>query len=65
MAEDLSETIADAAQNPRKAVVDGVDIEQHPLPDLIKAAQYDAAKKAAKRSSLGLRFTRLTPPGAV
>lgn len=61
---DLSETIEAVAADPLKAASDGQSAEQHPLPDLIEADRYLAAKAAAAAKGSGLRFTKLVPPGA-
>jgi hypothetical protein len=63
----LENIAKDAAQNPKRAVVDGVDVESHPLPDLISAEKHEATKNAMKsttRPGLGIRFMRVNPPGA-
>jgi hypothetical protein len=61
---DLEQALRENAAGPAKAIVDGVNVEQHPLPDQIEADRYLASKKAAKAAGLGLRITRLVPPGA-
>lgn len=63
--EDLTETIEEAAAGPKKAAVDGTDVEAQPIPDLIKADQYLKAKQAALKANFGLRLGRLIPPGSV
>ena len=66
MPDDLSETIADSAQNPRSATVDGVTAEQQPLPDQVKADQYLAGKEAVhKTPTASFVRVRMAPPGAV
>jgi len=62
------ETIEDAidqnARGPKRVQVANQSVEQQSVDDQIKADQYLAAKKAAKKSHLGLRFTKIIPPGA-
>jgi hypothetical protein len=60
----LEQEIRDNAAGPAKANVDGVNVEQHPLPDQIEVDRYLASKKAAAKPGMGLRITRLVPPGA-
>jgi hypothetical protein len=40
-------------------------MEQHGLTDQIAADRYLASKKAAKSKGLGLRVSKLVPPGAM
>jgi hypothetical protein len=62
------ETIADAigqnARGPKRVQVGNQSVEQQSIDDQIKADQYLAAKKAAAKPHLGLRFTKIIPPGA-
>jgi len=64
MAEDLDKTIQQNAQGPARAGVDGVNMEQHKLPDQIAADKYLQSKKAARSKGLGVRLVKLSPPGA-
>ncbi|MCC7408602.1 MAG: hypothetical protein IT442_11060 [Phycisphaeraceae bacterium] len=64
MAENLDQTIRDGAAQPRRAKADGVEVEQHPLPDQIAADRYLQSKKAARTKGLGVPFKKLSPPGA-
>lgn len=64
MADDLEQAIRDNADGPAKASGDAGSVEQHKLPDQIAADRYLASKQAAKSKRLGLRFTRIVPPGA-
>ena len=61
---DLDQAIAENAAGPAKASVDGQSVEQHPLPDVIEADRYRESKKASRKPGLGIRFTKLVPPGA-
>lgn len=63
MADDLEQAIRDNADGPAKASGDAGSVEQHKLPDQIAADRYLASKQATKSKRLGLRFTRIVPPG--
>ena len=65
MPDDLEETIRDNAQGPAKASGDAGSMEQHSLQDQITADRYLNAKRAAKAKTLGLRVTKIIPPGAI
>jgi hypothetical protein len=60
----LEQALRESTVGPAKANVDGVNVEQHPLPDQIEVDRYLASKKAAAKPGMGLRITRLVPPGA-
>jgi hypothetical protein len=62
--DELENAIKENAQGPAKASGDSGSIEQHPLKDQIEADRYLASKSAAKTKKLGLKFTKLVPPGA-
>ena len=66
MTEDLENTIEQNAAGPKQASADGVNVQQHSLPDQIAADKYLAAKKAAATNP-AKAFTRvkIVPPGAV
>jgi len=64
MAEDLEQTIRDNAQGPKRAQGDAGSVEQHDLKDQIEADRYLSSKEAAKKR-LGVRMTKVVPPGAV
>ncbi|MEX0715163.1 MAG: hypothetical protein WD066_01180 [Planctomycetaceae bacterium] len=64
MPDDLDETIRENAQGPAKASGDSGSMEQHPLRDQIDADRYLASKKAARSKRIGVRITRIVPPGA-
>ena len=61
--QDLTETIRENAAAPAEATVDGRSAKQHPLPDQIEADRYLASKQAA-RKKLGIRMSKVIPPGA-
>lgn len=61
--DNLEQAIKDNAVGPAKAAGDSGSVEQHPLPDQIEADRYLAAKDAAKKPGLGVKFAKLVPPG--
>jgi len=64
VAEDLDNTIRDNAAGPKRATGDSGSVEQHPLDDQIAADRYLASKKAARSKGLGIRLSKLVPPGS-
>ena len=64
MPDDTATIIENALAAPRKVKADGVEVEQQPLPDQIAAAKFLDGKAATKkRGTLGVKFTKLVPPG--
>ena len=64
LSEELAEQIRENAQGPKRAKSDSVEMEQHGLSDQIAADRYLASRQAAQRQGLGVRVTKLVPPGA-
>ncbi len=64
MPDEIKDAIREAAQQPAEVSVDGLTVKQQPLPDQIEADRYLASKDAAKKG-LGVRMTKVVPPGAV
>jgi len=64
VAENLDTQIRDNAAGPKKATGDSGSVEQHSLNDQIAADRYLASKKAARSRGLGIRLTKLVPPGS-
>ena len=64
MAEDLDNTIRDNAAGPKRATGDSGSVEQHPLTEQIAADRYLASKKATQSKRLGIRISKLVPPGS-
>ena len=64
MADQLDDAIKANAQGPKRAQGDSASVEQHDLKDQIEADRYLASKEAAKKG-LGVRMTKVVPPGAV
>ena len=63
MAEELDSTIKQNAEGPAEVSVDGQRVRQHGVKDQIEADRY-LASKAASRRKLGIRLTKVIPPGA-
>ena len=64
VAENLDTQIRDNAAGPKKATGDSGSVEQHALTDQIAADRYLASKKAARSGGLGIRLSKLVPPGS-
>ncbi len=64
MVDDLDDAIRTNAEGPKSASGDLGSIEQHSIPDQIAADRYLASKTAARSKGLGLRLTKVVPPGA-
>ncbi|HRS72632.1 MAG TPA: hypothetical protein P5175_12385 [Anaerohalosphaeraceae bacterium] len=62
MADDLN--ISENTKQPAKVTSDGTSVEQHSLADQIAADKYLASKAAGRRKGLGIKFSKLSPPGA-
>ena len=63
MAEDLDSNIRDNASGPKRAAGDSGSVEQHALADQIAADRYLSSKDAVK-NGLGVKLTKIVPPGA-
>lgn len=64
MTEDLEQTIRENAQGPAKAAGDSGSMEQHSLTEQIAADRYLSSKSAVRSKGLGIRISKLVPPGA-
>ena len=65
MAKELSdETISENAAGPAEVSGDSGSMKQHPLTDQIEADRYLNSKRAARSTGLGVRVSKLVPPGA-
>ena len=65
MTEDLDSSIQQNAISPKRASVDGLDVEQQPLPDQIAADKYLESKKASRSKGLGIKLAKISPGGTV
>ena len=63
MTEYLDSIIRENAQGPKRAQGDSGSMEQHGLADQIEADRYLSSKQAMK-NGLGVKFSKLSPPGA-
>ncbi len=61
--DDMDATIEKNAKAPKRAKGDSAEVEQHPLTDQIAADRYLNSKKAARARGLGIRKTKMVPPG--
>lgn len=55
--------IEDAVEGVRSVTVDGLSVTKEPLKDRIEVADRAKRAQAAGANTMGLRFTRLVPPG--
>lgn len=69
-----ADAIAENANSPASATVDGQSASQHPLPDQIQAREYAKQEEAAAGTNTnggprsgwrGVRMGRAIPPGSV
>ena len=61
----LKDEITSNASGPQEMEGDEGRVHQHSLPDQIEADRYLAGENAASKPARGLRFTKISPPGAV
>lgn len=64
MSEDLGETIAQNAAQPRRLKGDEGEAEAHSMQDLIAADNHLASKRVAKKPYRAIGFAKMTGPGA-
>jgi hypothetical protein len=64
VAENLDTQIRDNASGPKKATGDSGSVDQHSLNDQIAADRYLASKAAVRSKGLGIRLSKLVPPGS-
>jgi hypothetical protein len=64
VAKDLDKTIRKNAKGPARVRGDSGEMQQHRLKDQIEADRYLNSKEAAKSKGLGIRMSKLVPPGA-
>ncbi len=62
----LSESVANSAQGPKRIHVEGMgESEEHPLADQIAAAKFKPLSTTQRRVGAGIRFTKASAGGAV
>lgn len=61
----INDAITENAQQPARVKFGNREVEQHSLADQIEAAEHIASQASAANggAKVGLRFTRLVPPG--
>jgi hypothetical protein len=64
MAKEVEEALKTNAQGPAEVTGDSGSMKQHPLRDQIEADRYLNSKQAARSRGLGVRVTKMVPPGA-
>ena len=64
MPDSIKEAIESDAAQPKEVEADGVRSKNHDLDDLIHADRYLESKNATSRG-LGIKRTKMIPPGAV
>jgi len=62
--ENIDESIRKNAVGPKSVEIDGQRVEQHSLPDQIKADEYFAKKKVMQGRGTGLKITPMHHSGA-
>jgi hypothetical protein len=60
----IEDAIRENVAGPKKAQGDSGSVEQHSIPEQIEADRYVASKEASKHG-LGIRMTKVAPPGAI
>lgn len=65
MTDTLDNSIKTNAEGPAKASGDSGSVEQHKLTEQIAADKYFASKQASRARGLGVKLTKISPPGTV
>jgi hypothetical protein len=61
----LKDEITDNASGPKEMEGDEGRVHQHSLKDMIEADKYLSGQNSASNSNIGLRFRKISPPGAI
>ena len=64
MSDTITDQISEDVLQPKEVEADGIRSKNHDLDDLIKADRYIESKNASTRG-LGIKRTKMIPPGAV
>jgi len=64
VADELDDAIRTNAEGPAEAHGDSGGMKQHSLQDQIAADRYLESKRASRAKGLGVRLTKVVPPGA-
>lgn len=62
---DLESEIESVGQGPAAVSGDAGSMRQHPIRDLIEADKYLKSLAATSAKTLGIRMTKIVPPGSV
>ena len=62
--DDIPDAIEQSALGPKRVQVGDQSVEQHSIKDLIAADNHQQSQTAKSRAHMGLRFTKIIPPGA-
>lgn len=62
--ENITEALLQAALSPKSSTENGRTVQEHDLDQLMRVERHQAAKAAASRGEMGLRFSQIVPPGA-
>ena len=65
MADDFEQRLRENITSPKRARGDSGEMEQHSLSDQIAADRYLNSKKTAGGKGLGVKISKMVPPGAV
>ena len=65
MTDDLKDTIKQNAEGPKQAGADGVNVQQHGLPEQIAVDKYLASKRAGSNPAKAFTRVKIVPPGTV
>lgn len=60
----IEDAIRQNAAGPAQATVDSQTVSQHGLSEQIAADRYLESKRATRKSGLGVKTSKLIPPGA-
>jgi len=60
---EIEQSIKENALGPKSVDSDGTKVEQHSIADLIEADRYLNSKKVMKKKGLGIKISKLVPPG--
>lgn len=65
MADEVRTAIEENATGPKRVQGDEGSVEQHSIQDQIAADKYLSAKEATRGRNLGIKMSKISPPGAV
>lgn len=66
MPDEVADAIEQAAQDPKRVMSDGTEVEMPSIREQIEADRYLASREAANvTSNLGIKRNKMVPPGSV